>query len=254
MDAVTTTTRPATLTAVQLAAGGVSMTITSAGLTNPRVTIVSPKERPDLKAAFNAALEWRVTAMRAQHREQQRKPTGALGEVLPNRHATLVAVAGLVLPMTPPVRLRYSKENSSGGLSYVTAECSRPQPGLCPSCGDEHAQRRDTGDCALCNAARVVALRAEGVLAQSEPRVAQAPLTMDEFRREHMSHAARPDPNPPPAGVKPWVCKCGAKVTNYTDPDNECGACYLKRIAVCDTRWLGGRPKTEGGRTKGMAR
>lgn len=102
---------------------------------------------------------------------------------------------------------------------------------FCLSCADrvlEHA-----GDCRLCVAARLLALRDVGALVARPPALPERSVAA--WRAELYAPVARPDPLPPPAAAPTWTCtKCGATVTGQRDRDDECGACEVKRFGVMD--------------------
>lgn len=110
----------------------------------------------------------------------------------------------------------------------------RPNGRQCLSCCDE-MPAGDAGDCQLCLAARVLALRDVGVLTGRPPALAETEAGRELPTRRPQAPLAFT----PPA---PWRCK-GCKVEQhglYPDPDLECGRCELQRISVCDTSRLGG--------------
>lgn len=100
---------------------------------------------------------------------------------------------------------------------------------FCLSCADrvhEHA-----GDCRLCVAARVLALRDVGALVARPPALPERSVAA--WRAKLYGAVARPDPLPPLAASPTWTCaKCGASVTGQRDRDDECGACEVKRFGV----------------------
>lgn len=219
MDAVAL---PEPVSYTEAAARGASVRIVSAGLTAPRVEITAPRAVAD---ALWAAIGWRVEAMRAQLRDPLRRPG-----------TTLRARPGLVLPMLPEVTWAGWRE-SYGRKVFVKLRAQRPVPGLCDSCGDPVPH--ETGDCALCNAARVAALRAEGLLPQPEPRIVPERQTEAAWRAELV--ADLPRRAAAPVVVPSWTCRvCGREVRGFADPDLECGPCEMRRASVMDTSRLGG--------------
>lgn len=198
-----------TATYAELAARGAVVRIGVEGLAAERVDLTAPR---DVAADLRAALAWRIASMRAQ----------LTAEVRTGLRATLVAVPGLVLPLAP-------------------LEARRPVPGLCASCGEDLPG--ETGDCMLCNAARVAALRAEGRIGASTPTPARDYPTEAAWRAELVAAAgARPDPIPPPRAPAPWTCRVCERVVEglWPDPDLECGPCEMRRASVLSTAKLGG--------------
>lgn len=215
-----------TLSAAELTQHGARIDVVSDGLLAPRVDLAAPKH---LGAELRAALAWRVEAMRAQL-DQMAAPRGAL-----------VARPGITLPLAPECRARVRRESSSGKVYWVDLRAQRPEPGRCPSCGEAHAERTNTGDCALCNAARVAALRAAGRLPLPAARPDSTWPTIEEWRAELGARTVGEIYVPAPTPT--WTCsRCGTKVFGQRDPDDECGRCELARISVCDTSRLGGDP------------
>lgn len=89
------------------------------------------------------------------------------------------------------------------------------------------------GDCELCVAARVLALRDVGALVARPPALPERSVAA--WRAELYGAVARPDPLPPLAAPPTWTCaKCGASVTGQRDRDDECGACEVRRFGVMD--------------------
>lgn len=205
-----------------LAARGASITIAPSTL----VTLQAPG---DVAADLRAALAWRVEAMRAQLREGAR-----LGGTPP----TPVAVPGLVLPLTAPCRWRGQVERY-GRRMWVSREVQRALPGLCASCGEPTGH--ETGDCALCNAARVGALRAEGHLGAPSTWTPPPPHDVEAWRRELHAGLARPDPLPPVAPRVPWTCEvCSAPGQLGRREVEGCGRCALKAADTISLARLGG--------------
>jgi len=191
--------------------------------------VVAVRAPADVAADLRAALAWRIEAMRAQVKARAR---------IGGAPATPVAVPGLALPLGPVHRWRGPRE-SFGRTTWVTLEAQRSLPGLCPSCGEAQAPG-GTGDCALCNAARVGALRAEGAL--GAPVAFEPPPPVDEvaWRAAHYAAVARPDPLPPPPSRAPWTCDaCGAWNVGRRDVEG-CGRCELKAADVLSMAKLGG--------------
>lgn len=215
-----------TATYAELAARGAVVGIVVEGLAAERVDLTAPR---DVAADLRAALAWRIDAMRAQ----------LAAEVRTGLRATLVAVPGLVPPLAPRCTWRGWREQY-GRKVFVTLEAQRPVPGMCASCGEDLPG--ETGDCMLCCAARVAALRAEGRIGASTPTPARDYPTEAAWRAELVAAAgARPDPLPPCAPA-PWTCRvCGARVEGlWPDPDLECGPCEMRRASVLSTAKLGG--------------
>lgn len=111
---------------------------------------------------------------------------------------------------------------------------------FCLSCADR-MPRGDAGDCKLCIAARVLALRDVGVL------VARSPYTPPPPPERHERAPVAPLPHSPP---EPWACvRCGTRVEGlYRDPDGECGRCELARISTMDMSRVSGPWPVPGGR------
>jgi hypothetical protein len=211
----------ATPTAAELTARGARVRIVVEGLTTPRVELSAPRDvAPDLRAA----LGWRTEAMLATLRAPMRRA----GE-------PLRAVPGLVLPKLPEVAWSGWREQF-GRRIFVKLSAQRQVPGLCDSCGE--AIPGETGDCDLCNAARVAALRAAGLLPPP------APLALPEWPTETAWRASLV-PAQAPAAAPPawptWTCKtCSKVLTSTPDPELECGPCELRRADVMSTASLGG--------------
>lgn len=202
---------------------GVSVRVVVEGLTSPRVEISAPS---DVAGDLRAALAWRVHAMRAQLRSPLRRAG-----------TTLRALPELALPLLPAVTWKGWRE-SYGRRVFTTLTAQRPAPGLCDSCGEDLPDQ--TGDCALCGAARVAALRAEGLLPASAPLDLPARPTEAEWRAELVRDLPRTSVAPVPVGR--WTCRvCGREVRGGADPDLECGPCEMRRVAVMSTENLGGR-------------
>jgi len=210
------------LTWRELAARGAVIELTP----GPVVAVRAPTDvAPDLRAA----LAWRVEAMRAQIRAR-----GGLG----GRVATPVAVPDLALPLAAPVRWR-GPRSMYGRTVWVDLMAQRPLPGRCTSCGDEQ-ERNGTGDCVLCNAARIAALRAEGALGAPSTWTPPPPRDEAAWRAELRAAIARPDPLPPPPAREPWTCEvCGAHNVARRDVEG-CGRCELKAADVISLARLGG--------------
>jgi len=193
----------APLTAAELARMGARITLATAGLTAPRVDIAAPAA---LAPALRAAIGWRIAAMVAQHQVAAR--TESRSWALP----TLVAAPGL----------------------------RTPRAGACPSCGERHAERHASGDCTLCVAARVGALRQVGRLGPALPAPRPTATTLEAWLgqdrgREHGIVLPR-------IPFEAWACaRCGTRIEHLSaDPDLECGPCQIKRQSVVDTSRLGG--------------
>lgn len=216
-----------TATFAELAARGAVIRIVVEGLAAERVELTAPR---DVAQDLRAAIAWRVSAMRAQLAAEGR--TGL--------RATPVAVPGLVLPLAPRCAWKGWREQY-GRKVFVTLEAQRPAPGLCASCGEDTPG--ETGDCMLCCAARVAALRAEGRIGAPTPMPARAYPTEAAWRAELVAAAgARLDPLPPPRAPAPWTCRVCQHVVEglWPDPDMECGPCEMRRASVLSTARLGG--------------
>lgn len=203
MESVAAHAPRSTYTAAELVAAGASVRVVAAGLTAPRVDLAAPRE---VAAELRAALAWRVTAM---------VTAGALAARTETRTwalPTLVAVEGL----------------------------RAPRAGACPSCGERHADDYASGDCVLCGAARIAALRQLGRLG---PPVALVPVATDDAWQRLMGAPRTPGVVLPARPHPAWTCGvCGAAVAGLpVDPDGECGPCQIKRQSIVDTSRLGGR-------------
>ena len=106
----------------------------------------------------------------------------------------------------------------------------------CRSCGE----RGTTGDCQLCNAARVLALRDLGRLPAPEPRQPRP------WSPEPQDSPRAPLTRRPRAELPTWTCRvCGkVQVNCYRDRDDECGPCELERVTT--TLDLSGRSRSRG--------
>lgn len=213
--------------AAHLEAAGVRITVVSAGLAAARVDLVAPRS---LRPFVQAALAWRVAAMRAQLAAR-----GGLGAVA----CTPVAVPGLKLPMGPEVRWRGWAE-SYGRMAYQERTAQRPEGGWCGSCGEAHATQGETGDCSLCNAARVAALRAEGLIGAPTPLPpAPAYPSAEEARRATYACPGLRALTPVPARV-PWVCAvCGFTNVGRRRDVEGCGPCTNREDTTLDMSRLG---------------
>lgn len=220
MSAALALTRHATW--LDLAARGAEIELTP----GPVAAVRAPADvAPDLRAA----LAWRVEAMRAQIRAR-----GRLGA----RPTTPVAVPDLVLPLAPVVRWRGPRA-MYGRTVWVDLEAQRPLPGRCTSCG-EVQDSGATGDCMLCNAARIAALRAEGALGAPSTWTSRLPPDEAAWRAELRAGLARPDPLPAPPPREPWTCEvCGASNLGRRAVEG-CGRCELKAADVISLARLGG--------------
>lgn len=212
---------PAPTTAA-LAADGVIITLVSAGLVAPRVDLVAPRH---LRPVVQAALAWRIAAMRAQLVARR------LGAVA----RTLVAVPDLALPLAPVVTWR-GQVTDYGRTTWQTRMAQRPEGGWCASCGEAHATRGEVGDCGLCNAARIAALRAEGLLAAATPAPVQPTYPTE---REPYDTAGLRAPTTVPAR-EPWTCDlCGFENTGRRRDVEGCGPCTNREDATLDMGRLG---------------
>lgn len=225
MEPLALDTNPST--AARLEAEGVRITVVSAGLSAARVDLVAPKT---LRPFVQAALAWRVTAMRAQ--------LAARGGLGATAH-TPVAVPGLRLPMAPEVRWRGWTE-SYGRTVFQERTAQRPEGGWCGSCGEPHATQGETGDCSLCNAARVAALRAEGLIGAPTPLPpAPAYPSAEEARRTVYAGTGLRAPTPVPARM-PWVCEvCGFTNVGRRRDIEGCGPCTNREDTTLDMSRLG---------------
>lgn len=211
-------------TAATLAAEGVRITLVSTGLAATRVDLACP---PSLAPVVRAALAWRIEAMRVQLRAGR-----GLGA-----QRTPVAVPDLQLPLAPAVRWRGPVEYS-GRVVWQERTAQRVASGRCASCGDEHASSGENGDCLLCVAARVGALRAEGVIPAATPLPARpAPMTLEAWR----ARDGRGLREPVVAPRVPWTCACGFVNVGCRKNVEGCGACTSRADAVMDLSRLGGR-------------
>jgi len=210
-------------TAASLADAGVRIALVSAGLVATRVDITAP---PTLAPVVRAALAWRIEAMRAQVRAQR-----ALGGAA----RTPVAVPDLRLPLAPMVRWRGQVE-SYGRTFWQERTAQRPEGGWCSSCGEAHATRGETGDCMLCNAARIAALRAEGLIGAPTPAAAPPVALVVPWQKAAAGlHAGTPVP-----AREPWVCTvCGFENVGRRRDVEGCGPCTNREDATLDMSRLG---------------
>ncbi|TAK26736.1 MAG: hypothetical protein EPO40_19650 [Myxococcaceae bacterium] len=212
-------------TAASLAEDGVRIELVTAGLAATRVDVTAP---PTLAPVVRAALHWRIEAMRAQVRAAL-----GLGGVATR---TPVAVPDLRLPMAPAVRWRGLAE-AYGRTFWQERTAQRPEGGWCSSCGEAHATRGETGDCALCNAARVAALRAEGLLPAATPVAVPPVVHVVPWQQAAAGMAAV---EAPPARL-PWTCGvCGFENRGRRRDVEGCGACTVREDATMDMSRLGG--------------
>jgi len=211
-------------TAATLAAQGVRITLVSTGLAATRVDLACP---PSLAPVVKEALAWRIDIMCVQLRASR-----SLGGVA----RTPVAVPDLQPRMAPAFTWRGPVEYS-GRIVWQTRTAQRPEGGWCGSCGEAHASTGETGDCALCNAARIGALRAEGLLPAATPLPAlvppMAPTTWQARDGRGLREAVVP------ARV-PWTCACGFLNVGCRREVEGCGACATRANAVMDLSRLGG--------------
>lgn len=214
--------------AAALAVDGVEIRIVSTGLVAPRVDLVAPRH---LRPVVQEVIAWRVAAMRAQLVAQR------LGA--PAR--TLVAIPGVSTPLAPAVTWRGPVE-SYGRTTWQTRTAQRPLGGWCPSCGEAHANRHETGDCALCNAARIATLRAEGILAAATPAPVQPEAEPFEvWRRRFYAGASTVASVEAPPARAPWVCEaCGFENRGRRREVEGCGPCTVRHDATMDCSRLGG--------------
>ena len=214
--------RPTTATWRDLSARGATITLAPSTL----VTVQAPA---DVAADLRAALAWRVAAMRAQRRE---------GLLLGGRAPTVVALPKLELPLAAPVRWR-GWTNVFGRSVWQERTAQRALPGLCASCGEPTGH--ETGDCALCNAARVGALRAEGVLGAPLTWTPPPPRDVEAWRAGLYAEVARPDALPPIAARVAWTCEvCGTPGQLGRRDVEGCGRCALKAADTISLARLGG--------------
>lgn len=218
--------RPPTRSWRELAARGAGIAFEL----GPIVRVTAPT---DVAADLRAALAWRVEAMRADLHARELR-----GEI----RVTPRARPDIVLPLAPPCRWRGPREQRYGGVRWVTLEAQRPVAGLCGSCGEDCGE---TGDCPLCNAARIGALRAEGRL--PPPVVHEPPErpSPEAWRASLYGAVARPDPLPAPSPCVEWTCEvCGHRWWSFRGADgaprDECGRCELKASDVLSLAKLGG--------------
>lgn len=210
-------------TAASLAADGVVITLVSAGLVAPRVDLTAPRH---LRPVVQTALAWRVEAMRAQ----------LVARRLGAAERTLVAVPNLALPMAPAVAWR-GQVTDYGRTTWQTRTAQRPEGGWCASCGEAHATRGEVGDCLLCNAARIAALRAEGLLPAATPAPVPPVVSAVPWQRAGAGLRAL-TPVPPRA---PWTCEtCGFTNTGRRRDVEGCGPCTVRDDAAMDMSRLGG--------------
>lgn len=213
-------------TAASLADAGVRIALVSAGLDAMRVDVTAP---PTLAPVVRAALAWRIEAMRAQLRAAL-----GLGGVATR---TPVAVPDLRLPMAPVVHWRGLAE-ASGRTFWQERTAQRPEGGWCGSCGEPHATRGETGDCLLCNAARIGALRAEGLIAMPTPVAAPPAVPVVPWQRAAAGLRAL---TPVPPARAPWTCEtCGFENVGRRRDVEGCGPCTVRHDATMDCSRLGG--------------
>jgi hypothetical protein len=211
-------------TAALLVDSGVRIELVTAGLAATRVDVTAP---PALAPVVRAALQWRIEAMRAQIRAAL-----GLGGVSTR---TPVAVPDLRLPMAPVVRWRGLAE-SHGRTFWQERTAQRPEGGWCASCGEAHATRGETGDCALCNAARIGALRAEGLIGAPTPVAAPPAVQAVPWQRAGAGLRAL-TPVPP---REPWTCGvCGFENTGRRRDVEGCGPCTNREDSTLDMSRLG---------------
>lgn len=218
--------RPPTRTWRELSARGAVLAFEL----GPTVRVTAPT---DVAADLRAALAWRVEAMRVDLHARELK-----GEI----RVTPRARPDLVLPLAPPCRWRGPQEQRNGGIRWVTLDAQRPVAGLCGSCGENYG---GTGDCDLCNAARIGALRAEGRL---PPPVAYEPPerpSPEAWRASLYGAVARPCVRPAPSPCVEWTCStCGHRWWSFAAPDGTaregCGRCELRAAEVVTLVNLGG--------------
>lgn len=211
---------PTTRAWSELSARGATITVAPSTL----VTVQAPA---DVASELRAAIAWRIDVMRTQLREGAR-----LGGTPP----TPVAVPGLVLPLAPACRWR-GYADVYGRRVWQERTAQRVMPGFCASCGE--AAGHETGDCALCTAARIAALRAEGRLGAPSTWTPPPPRDVDAWRAELLAPIARPDPLPSPAPRPVWACEvCGQEQRGHRDEG--CGRCELRAADTISTAKLGG--------------
>jgi bacterioferritin-associated ferredoxin len=148
----------------------------------------------------------------------------------------------LVLPLAPRRVWRGYQTQSWGGEKWVELSAQRPVAGLCGSCGENYG---GTGDCPLCNAARISALRALGRLGAPVVYVPPERPSPEAWRASLYGAVARPDPLPAPSPCVEWTCEVyGHRWWSFRGADgaprDECGRCELKASDVLSLAKLGG--------------
>jgi len=214
--------RPPTRSWRELAARGAVLAFEP----GPIVRVTAPT---DVAADLRAALAWRVEAMRADLHARELR-----GEI----RVTPRARPDLVLPLAPRLIWRGPQAQRNGGVRWVTLEAQRPIAGLCGSCGEDYGE---TGDCALCNAARISALRTEGRLPPPTVYVPPERPTPETLYRGVARSVVSPTSSP----CLEWTCeKCGHRWWSFAAPEggprDECGRCELKAADTISLAKLGG--------------
>lgn len=125
------------------------------------------------------------------------------------------------------MRARYRPESSRA----LVAREGLFARGQCGSCGDPY----HAGDCPLCNAARIAALRAEGALPVAAPREGGRERSRVERHQGHELPAPRPLDRTSPHW---WVCERGHD--NWGLRSSGCGPCEAARFGLVDLSALGG--------------
>jgi hypothetical protein len=196
----------------------------------PVVRVTAPT---DVATDLRAALAWRVEAMRADLHTRELR-----GEI----RVTPRARPDLVLPLAPRLTWRGPQEQRNGGIRWVTLSAQRPVAGLCGSCGEDCGE---TGDCPLCNAARIGALRTEGRLPPPTVYVPPERPSPEAWRAQLYREIARPDTSPAPSPCTEWTCDvCGHRWWSFAAPEggprDACGRCELKAADTLSLVNLGG--------------
>lgn len=113
--------------------------------------------------------------------------------------------------------------------SALVARVTDDRRGACGSCGEPWR----AGDCPLCNAARVAALRAEGVLGEARERP-------DPYSRGTVIRPSTLAPVPLDRESR-WWWACERGHDNWSPRAMGCGPCEAARFGFVDLSALGGR-------------